>query len=259
MNFNLVNTATNISNLSSINKNNRNDCGITKAYEEKAVEAVLANSVLVSTPDKVANLRLVENIDSTIDQFETLIEKARKFTIDNDFTVKNRAHSSTKKSEDKVEETHTWRKDTTLIIGDSILSQIREDKICKKGTVKVRCFPGAKFEYFYHYAIPLINKKPDRIVLHMGTNNAPYCTPEKMVGQILGLKNFILQKLPTCEIIISTPTLRTDNTTANNQNNLFVNHLKKLNIKLILNDNFEKKHLNYRGLHLRMLGVTKLS
>ena len=146
-----------------------------------------------------------------------------------------------------------------MIIGDSILSQIREDKICKKGTVKVRCFPGAKFEYFYHYAIPLINKKPDRIVLHMGTNNTPYCTPEKMVYQILGLENFILQKLRTCEIIISTPTLRTDNTTANNQNNLFVNHLKKLNIKLILNNNFEKKHLNYRGLHLRMLGVTKLS
>ena len=93
----------------------------------------------------------------------------------------------------------------------------------------------------------------------MGTNSAPYCTPEKMVDQILRLKNFILQKLPTCEIIISTSTLRTDNTTANNRNNLFVNHLKKLNIKLILNDNFEKKHLNYRGLHLRMSGVIKLS
>ena len=79
-----------------------------------------------------------------------------------------------------------------------------------------------------------------------------------MVDQILGLKNFILQKLPTCEIIISTPTLRADNTTANNRNNLFVNHLKKLNIKLILNDNTEKKHLNYRGLHLRMSGVIKL-
>ena len=102
----------------------------------------------------------------------------------------------------------------------------------------------------------IINKKPDRIVLDMGTNNAPYCTPEKMVDQILGLKNFILQKLPTCEIIISTPTLRTDNTTANNRNNLFVNHLKKLNIKLILNGNIEKKHL---GLHLRMSGVIKLS
>ena len=37
----------------------------------------------------------------------------------------------------------------------------------------------------------IINKKPDRIVLDMGINNAPYCTPEKMVDQILGLKNFI--------------------------------------------------------------------
>ena len=88
INFNLVNTATNVSNVPSINKNNSNDCGITKAYEEKTVEAVLANSVPVSAPDKEANLRLVETIDSTIDQFKALIEKARKFTVDNDFTVK---------------------------------------------------------------------------------------------------------------------------------------------------------------------------
>ena len=32
INFNLVNTATDASNLSSINKNNSNDCDITKAY-----------------------------------------------------------------------------------------------------------------------------------------------------------------------------------------------------------------------------------
>ena len=141
---------------------------------------------------------------------------------------------------------------------DSILSQIRQDKLCKRGTIKVRCFPGAKFDDFQHDAIPLINKKPDRIVLHMGTNNAPYCTPEKMADQILGLKNFILQKLPTCEIIISTPTLRTDNITANKRNNLFENHLKKLNIKLTLNDNIEKKHPNYRGLYLCLSGAIKL-
>ena len=73
---------------------------------------------------------------------------------------------------------------------------------------------------------------------------------QKMVDQILGLKNFILQKLPTCEIIISTPTLRTDNTTANNRNNLFVNHLKKLNIKLILNDNIEIKQTRVAPAHV---------
>ena len=71
-----------------------------------------------------------------------------------------------------------------------------------------------------------------------------------MVDQILGSKNFILQKLPTSEIIISTPTLRTDNTTANNWNNLFVNHLKKLNIKLTLNDNIEKKQTRVAPAHV---------
>ena len=47
----------------------------------------------------------------------------------------------------------------------------------------------------------------------MGTNNASYCTPEKMVDQILGLKRFILQKFLTCAIAISTLTLRTNKVT----------------------------------------------
>ena len=74
-------------------------------------------------------------------------------------------------------------------MGDSILPQIYKEKLCKIGTMKVQYFPGAKFDYFYHYAIPVINKKPDWIVLHMGTKNVPYCMPEKMVDQTLGLKN----------------------------------------------------------------------
>ena len=80
-----------------------------------------------------------------------------------------------------------------------------------------------------------------------------------MADQILGLNNFILQKLPICEIIICTPSLRTNNTTANKRNNLFINYFKKLNIKLILNGNIEKKHLKHWGLHLRMSGVMKLA
>ena len=72
---------------------------ITNANEEKAIEAVLVNSVPISATDNYSevNLHLVETIDSTIDQFKALIEKAKKFTEDNDFTVNDREHSSTKK------------------------------------------------------------------------------------------------------------------------------------------------------------------
>ena len=106
INFNLVNTATNVSNVPSINKNNSNDCDITKACEEKTVEAVLVNSVLVSTPDKEANLRLVETIDSTIDQFKALIEKARKFTVDKTLQLRTEHIPVQKNQKTKLKKLH---------------------------------------------------------------------------------------------------------------------------------------------------------
>ena len=114
--------------------------------------------------------------------------------------------------------------------------------------------------WFYHepYIIPLINKKPDRIVLHIGINSILLYARENGWPNI-GTKKIIFQKLPLCEIIISTPMLRKDKTTANKRYNLFVNHLKKRNIKLKLNNNIEKKYLNYRGLYLRKSGAITLS
>ena len=50
INFNLVSTATDASNQSSINKNNSNASDITNAYKVKTVEVVLANSVPISAP-----------------------------------------------------------------------------------------------------------------------------------------------------------------------------------------------------------------
>ena len=77
--------------------------------EEKTVEAVLVDNVHIRAPGnyKEVYLHLAETIDNTIDQFKALIEKAKKFTGDNDFTVNDKVHSSSKKSEDIVVETYT--------------------------------------------------------------------------------------------------------------------------------------------------------
>ena len=82
INFNIISTATNVSNLSSINKNNSNTYVITNANEEKKVEPVLVDSIPIGVPDNYneVNLHLAEIIVSTTDQFKALIEKARKFT-----------------------------------------------------------------------------------------------------------------------------------------------------------------------------------
>ena len=47
------------------------------------------------------------------------------------------------------------------MLSDSILSKTHEDKLCKEDTIKVPCFPDAKFGDFYYYAIQLVNKIPD--------------------------------------------------------------------------------------------------
>ena len=38
--------------------------------------------------------------------------------------------------------------------------------------MKACFFPGAKD--FYYYLVSLLKKKPDNIILHFGTNDAPY-------------------------------------------------------------------------------------
>ena len=49
--FNLVSTATNVSNLSTLKNNNSNACDITNVNEEKTLEVVLIDSVPISAPD----------------------------------------------------------------------------------------------------------------------------------------------------------------------------------------------------------------
>ena len=65
--------------------------------------------------------------------------------------------------------------------------------------IKVRYFPGAKIKDMYHYEIPLLQKKPENIILHLGTNDAPYNSGTNILKDMIELKNFILEKLPSCK------------------------------------------------------------
>ena len=61
---------------------------------------------------------------------------------------------------------------TTVIVGDSIINGVIEERIKKKDRpVKVRNFPGATVADMEHYLIPIIQKKFSNIILHVATNN----------------------------------------------------------------------------------------
>ena len=104
-----------------------------------------------------------------------------------------------------------WRKGTTLFWGDSAISGLIEKKMSTKSKIKVRYFPGAKIKDMYHYAIPLLKKRPENIILHLGTNDAPYKSGTDIVKDLIALKDFILEKLPSGKKITrSSPTVCAD-------------------------------------------------
>ena len=54
--------------------------------------------------------------------------------------------------------------------------------------IKVRCSSGAKIKGMYHYAIPLLEKKPENIILHLGTNDTPYKSGINILKDMIELK-----------------------------------------------------------------------
>ena len=107
----------------------------------------------------------------------------------------------------------------------------------------------------YHYAIRLLEKKPENIILHLGINNAPYKSDTDILKDLIELKDFILEKSPSCKkITLSTPAVRTDRENAKKNNENLTNRLKKQGIPYITHDNITHKHLYRDGLHLNWVG-----
>ena len=74
-----------------------------------------------------------------------------------------------------------WKKGITLIIVDSILSGIKESKMSQKRLIKVRTFLGATIQDMKFFVVPHFKKKPDNIIIHAGTNNAPTPHPHQFI------------------------------------------------------------------------------
>ena len=91
---------------------------------------------------------------------------------DMDRNVKELAKSH-KNNEEKVATSNGhWRNGTALIMGDLTVSGLMEKKTSRNQKIKIRFFSGTKIKDMFHYAIPLLEKKP-YVIFHVGTNDAP--------------------------------------------------------------------------------------
>ena len=51
----------------------------------------------------------------------------------------------------------------------SLVEGIEEGRMSSKRAIKVKKFPGTTISDMYHFLIPLLEKKPDHVILHIGT------------------------------------------------------------------------------------------
>ena len=176
------------------------------------------------------------------------------------FKSKQPIDNNMKESNSKLKHQGLYPNGTTVIVGDSIINGVIEERINKKDRpVKVRNFPGATVADMEHYLIPIIQKKPNNIILHVGTNDAKNLPSRTVLDNLLKLKALVKDSLPTCKVFISTPTLRTDDGKAQITVSQLTKHLLQLKIDTVNNNNINIRHLGSKGLHLNQSGSKRLS
>ena len=146
-----------------------------------------------------------------------------------------------------------WEKSTTLIMRNSILLGLREYKMSRRKTIKVRTFSGATINDMKSFAVPLLKKKTDKVIIHVSTNYAPQFKNMKE------LRLLIQKMVPSAKVIISSPVIRVDKANFDINNKKFISLLNSTCWDCINHENFGESHLNEYGLHINRAGSITLA
>ena len=157
-----------------------------------------------------------------------------------------------------------WNKNTVLVVGDSMIDNVDERQLGKRYQTKVRSFSGATTTDLEDYLKPLLRKKPDKIILVVGTNDIQHRPVADILKNIKRLMEQITESLPDCHIVISEIIKRKMKNGDENQAIAkkiaeFNKSLKSMNVDILQQQNILVEHLGMRGLHLNVQGNFQLT
>lgn len=146
---------------------------------------------------------------------------------------------------------------TTVILGDSIIQNLQGYKLGKEinQRVVVKSFSGATTQDMKSYIQPTIDNAPDRICLHIGTNDLKSKAPNDIANAIVDLAKTI-QSTCGAEVVLSELTTRKDahKESVKSVNKLLIKYSKQHHWSLVRHSNISEKVLNRGGLHLTKQG-----
>ena len=124
----------------------------------------------------------------------------------------------------------------------------------RRKMIKVRTFPGATISDMKPFEVPLLKKKPNKVIVHVGTNDAPHFTLDEMFKNMKELLLLIQKMVPSAKIIILSPVLRIDKADSEINNKKFISLLNFNDWDCIHHENIDEPHLNEYGLHINKTG-----
>ena len=184
-------------------------------------------------------------------------------------TRHNRRSSRSTKSSPNSEDSHSGannnnehgKKPVTVIAGDSIIQHIRGWSISRSNKVVVKSFPGATIEDMKDFVKPLLRKKPDNVVLHIGTNDLNTREPRLTAEGIVNLALQIEGDAPETKLAISGLIARADDKDGkvSSVNKILKKFCRQNHWNFIEHNNINQTHLNRGGLHLSKSGSAILA
>lgn len=157
---------------------------------------------------------------------------------------------------------------TTVIVGDSLVKHLEARRLkrsIKKGKQKlyVETYRGVTTDAIKHHVKPCLAKKPDRIILHVGTNDLNNKDAKQTADSIASICLDINKECPTTKVAISELIYRDDNPEYTEKVKQVNKHISKLCQQYhwdhIKHSNINNKHLNTYRLHLNKLGTSVLA
>ena len=152
-----------------------------------------------------------------------------------------------------------------LIIGDSIIKNIKPNMLSSKSEVIKKSFPCKKIEDISNNLASLADIIPNcnKVILHLGTNNIQSDTTSDIQDKYTALISEIQRLNVNCRVYISSLTTRSD--IANGQteidavNAVLKNLCASQNCSFINNKNIDSSCLNGSNLHLNQKGTAFLA
>ena len=154
-------------------------------------------------------------------------------------------------------------KKVTVIAGDSIIKNIQGWRLSNPPNhVVVKSFAGANSTDMEDYLRPILRKEPDKIILHVGTNDISHQSARRVAQGIANLGTQIVQDSPATSLVISSILPRTDKPELSKKVVEANEHIKAFcngnNWEFMDHAAIDSSCLNMRGLHLNRIRVPQL-